>query len=88
MTKLVGEMKSGLESESQENKNLSLQLATERKTIDSTSKSLSKCEALLKKFTDKNEQFVHENATLADEVCIWIGRTRICVNFFIIIVQK
>lgn len=63
MTKLVGEMKSG-------ESHLSLQLATERKTIDSTSKSLSKCEALLKKFTDKNEQFVHENATLADEVRI------------------
>lgn len=79
MTKLVNEMKNGQENES----HLSLQLASERKTIDSTAKSLSKCEALLKKFTDKNELLVHQNATLADDVCtnhyvLWIASAKYC----------
>lgn len=64
MTKIVNEMKTGQENES----HLSLKLASERQTIDSTSKSLSKCETLLKRVTDKNDQLVQQNATLADEV--------------------
>lgn len=74
-------MKSGQENES----HLSLQLATERKTIDSTSKSLSKCETLLKRFTDKNEQFVHENSTLADQVCICRANTSTMNGWWIIV---
>lgn len=64
LTKLVSEMKDGQENES----HLSLQLASERKNIDSTSKSLSKCESLLKRLTDKNEQIGRENTALADNV--------------------
>lgn len=65
LTKLVNEMKNGQENES----HLSLQLSSERKATDLTSKSLAKCEALLKKFTDKNEQIARENTTLA--VNVW-----------------
>ena len=57
-------MKNGQENES----HLSLQLASERKNTDSTSKSLTKCESLLKKLTDKNEQLGRENSALADNV--------------------
>lgn len=64
ITKLVSEMKNGQENES----HLSLQLASERKHTDSTSKSLTKCESLLKKLTDKNEQLGRENTALADNV--------------------
>lgn len=64
MTKLVSEMKNGQENES----HLSLQLASERKTTDSTSKSLTKCETLLKKFADKNELLSRENTAQADNV--------------------
>lgn len=64
ITKLVTEMKNGQETES----HLSLQLASERKNMDSTAKSLTNCEALLKKLTDKNEQLGRENTTLADNV--------------------
>lgn len=64
ITKLVSEMKNGQENEN----HLSLQLASERKNTDSTSKSLTKCESLLKKLTDKNEQLGRENTALADNV--------------------
>lgn len=76
ITKLVSEMKNGQENES----HLSFQLASERKTTDSTSKSLTKCEALLKKFTDKNEQLGRENTTLADNV--WMNSYSFYVNTF------
>lgn len=64
ITKLVNEMKNGQENES----HLSLQLASERKATDSTSKSLTKCEELLKKITNKNELLGRENTSLADNV--------------------
>lgn len=64
MTKLVSEIKNDQENAS----HMSLQLATERKTTDSTSKSLVKCEEQLKKFTDKSEQLSRENNTLTDNV--------------------
>lgn len=64
MTKLVTEMKNGQENES----HLSVQLASERKNTDSTSKSLIKCEELLKRFTDKSEQLSQENTNLTDNV--------------------
>lgn len=57
-------MKNGQESES----HLSLQLACERKNMDSTAKSLTNCETLLKKLTDKNEQLGRENTAMADNV--------------------
>lgn len=57
-------MKNGQENES----HLSLQLASERKATDSTSKSLTKCEELLKKITTKNELLGRENTSLADNV--------------------
>lgn len=63
-------MKNGQENES----HLSLQLVSERKNTDTTSKSLTKCETLLKKLTEKNEQLGRENATFADSVC---ARTRL-----------
>lgn len=71
ITKLVSEMKNGQETES----HLSLQLASERKNTDSTSKSLSKCESLLQKFTEKNEQLGRENTALANSV-----RTEITID--------
>lgn len=77
ITKLVSEMKNG-----QENANhLSLQLASERKTTDSTSKLLNKSEALLKKCTDKNELLGRENTSLSDNV--WISRSlQHCIRSF------
>lgn len=64
MTKLVSELKNDHENAS----HMSLQLATERKTMDSTSKSLVKCEQQLKKIADKSEQLSRENNTLTDNV--------------------
>ncbi|XP_055302935.1 uncharacterized protein LOC129568714 isoform X2 [Sitodiplosis mosellana] len=64
MTKLVSEIKNDQETAS----HMSLQLATERKTTDSTSKSLVKCEEQLKMFTDKSQQLSRENNTLTDNV--------------------
>lgn len=57
-------MKNGQENES----HLSMQLASERKTTDTASKSLSKCEALLKQFGDKNDQLIREKAALTENV--------------------
>lgn len=57
-------MKNGQENES----HLSLQLASERKNIDATSKSLSKCESLLKVLADKNELLGRDNTALSDNV--------------------
>lgn len=64
MTKLVTEMKNGQENES----HLSVQLATERKNTDSTSKSLVKCEELLKQCSNQSEQLTRENTMLNDNV--------------------
>lgn len=64
MTKLVNEMKNGQENES----HLSMQLTTERKNIDSTSKSLVKCEELLKQRSNQSEQLSRENTMLNDNV--------------------
>lgn len=64
MTKLVSEMKNDQENAS----HLSLQLVTQRKNTDSTSKSLIKCEELLKSSTDKSEQLSRENITLSGNV--------------------
>lgn len=61
---MVTEMKNGQENESL----LSLQLASERKHIDSASNRLSKCELLLKKLTEKNEQLGRDNTALSDNV--------------------
>lgn len=68
-------MKNGQETES----HLSLQLACERKNIDSTAKSLTNCETLLKKLTDKNEQLGRENTAMADNVCTKL-RPKFCEN--------
>lgn len=64
MTKLISELKNDHENAS----HMSLQLATERKTMDSTSKSLVKCEQQLKEFTHKSEQLSRENNSLTDNV--------------------
>ncbi|XP_031626283.1 golgin IMH1-like [Contarinia nasturtii] len=64
MTNLVSVIKNDQENAS----HLSLQLATERKNTDSTSKSLIKCEELLKRFTDKSEQLSREKIVLCDNV--------------------
>lgn len=66
MTKLVSEIKNDHENAS----HMSMQLATERKTMDSTSKSLVKCEQQLRKIADKSEQLSRENNTLTDNVRI------------------
>lgn len=57
-------MKNGQENES----HLSLQLTAERKGMDMASKSLTKCEVLLKKFIDKNEQLKCENDEVNENV--------------------
>lgn len=64
ITKLVNEMKNGQENES----HLSLQLTSERKGMDMASKSLTKCEMLLKKFIDKNEELKCENDVMNENV--------------------
>lgn len=64
MTKLVSEIKDDQENSS----HLSLQLTTERKNTEFTSKSLKNCEELLKKFSDKSEQLSRENNALTDNV--------------------
>lgn len=57
-------MKKGEENES----HLSIQLTAERKGMDMASKSLTKCETLLKKFIDKNDGLKCENAELSENV--------------------
>lgn len=64
LSKLVSDIRNDQENTS----HLSLQLATERKNTDSTSKSLVQCEELLKRFTDKSEHLSRENTTLSKNV--------------------
>lgn len=64
MTKLVNEMKNGQENES----HLSVQLANERKNMDTKMKSIAKSEALVKQFVDKNDEISRENTTLHENV--------------------
>lgn len=64
MTKLVSEIKNDQENAS----HLSLQLATERKNTDSTSKTLIICEEQLRRCTEKSEHLIRENTTLTDNV--------------------
>lgn len=64
MTKLVNKMKSGQDNEC----HLSMVLANERKVLDAKTKSLAKCETLLKECSDQCEKIKRENAILAKEV--------------------
>lgn len=57
-------MKNGQENES----HLSMQLTTERKGMEMVEKSLAKCETLLKKFIDNNDELKRENVELHEKV--------------------
>lgn len=45
-------------------------LSSERKNVDSKTKTLQKCEALLKMVIDKNEDYKMQNEAINFEVCI------------------
>lgn len=47
-----------------------MQLTAERKGMEMVGKSLAKCETLLKKFIDKNDELKGENVELHEQVCI------------------